>query len=105
MPADCPAAHAGSASGPSWPDEGLLMPGRPEHSPLRPSWRCPMCGIAWPCSAAKLRLLGKYREDRPALLVHLASLQADAMADLTALNPSTPPADLASRFVGWAQAR
>ncbi|GAA2185236.1 flavin reductase [Micromonospora lupini] len=76
-----------------------------DHRPLRPSWRCPACGILWPCSAAKLRLLGKFREDGPGLLAHLAQLQEEAAADLTKLNPSNPPANLADRFVGWAKAR
>ncbi|WP_405432741.1 flavin reductase [Micromonospora sp. NBC_00617] len=75
------------------------------HSPLRPSWRCPVCGILWPCSAAKLRLLGEYREDRPGLLSHLATVQQQAETDLTALNPDVALPDLTPRFVGWAQAR
>ncbi|MET8083979.1 flavin reductase [Micromonospora sp. NPDC005237] len=75
------------------------------HKPLRPSWRCPACGILWPCSAAKLRLLGRYREDRPGLLAYLASLQEEAKADLTKLNPDTKLPDLAPRFVAWAESR
>ncbi|MFC5924048.1 flavin reductase [Micromonospora vulcania] len=82
------------------------MPRRaPDHRPARPTWRCGACGIAWPCSPAKLRLLAVYRLDRPALLVHLATLRDQATADLTALNPSAPPADLTGRFTGWASAR
>jgi hypothetical protein len=82
------------------------MPRRaPDHQPARPTWRCGTCGIAWPCSAAKLRLLAIYRLDRPALLAHLAALQAEAAANLTALNPSAAPADLNDRFTGWASAR
>lgn len=78
---------------------------RPTHSPLRPSWRCPVCGILWPCSTAKLRLLGRYREDRPGLLTHLAAVQKQAEADLAALNPEVALPDLTPRFVGWAQPR
>ncbi|MEU8183698.1 flavin reductase [Micromonospora sp. NPDC049044] len=81
------------------------MPERRKHSPLRPSWRCPVCGILWPCSAAKLRLLGEYREDRPGLLAHLAELQEAAEADLTRLNRGVASPDLTPRFVGWAEAR
>ncbi|MFF0471143.1 flavin reductase [Micromonospora zamorensis] len=81
------------------------MPERPKHSPLRPAWRCPACGILWPCSAAKLRLLGEYREDRPGLLSHLAKLQEAAEVDLMTLNPGVALPDLSARFVGWAQAR
>ncbi|MFI6256036.1 hypothetical protein ACIBCL_07920 [Micromonospora zamorensis] len=46
-----------------------------------------------------------YRLDRPALLAHLAALQAEAAANLAALNPSAAPADLNDRFTGWASAR
>ena len=56
-------------------------------------------------SAAKLRLLGQYREDRPGLLAYLASLQEEAKADLTKLNPHTKLPDLAPRFVAWAESR
>lgn len=82
------------------------MPRRaPDHQPARPTWRCGTCGIAWPCSTAKLRLLATYRLDRPALLAHLAALQAEAAANLAALNPSAAPADLSDRFTCWASAR
>lgn len=81
------------------------MTGRSEHPVIKPSWRCRTCGIAWPCSAAKLRLLGEYRNDRPALLVHLASLQEEAAGHLAALNPSALPANLTDRFVDWARGR
>ncbi|MEU4400663.1 flavin reductase [Micromonospora orduensis] len=76
-----------------------------DHQPARPTWRCGTCGIAWPCSAAKLRLLATYRSDRSALLAHLAALQAEAAANLAVLNPSATPADLRDRFTGWASAR
>ncbi|MEU8329688.1 flavin reductase [Micromonospora sp. NPDC048839] len=76
-----------------------------DHLPIRPSWRCPACGILWPCSAAKLRLLAEYRNDRPGLLVHLAKVQAEAAADLATLNPGTALPELTPRFVGWAEAR
>ncbi|GAB3935376.1 flavin reductase [Micromonospora vulcania] len=76
------------------------------HLPTRPTWRCQACGIAWPCSAAKLNLLARYREDRAALLVHLAALRDEAAAQLSAGQPdSVASADLAERFTGWASAR
>ncbi|MET8203670.1 flavin reductase [Micromonospora taraxaci] len=71
------------------------------HLPTRPTWRCAACGIAWPCSAAKLRLLGEYRCDRLALTIYLATLQAEASAQLT----EADPARLAERFLSWARAR
>ncbi|MEU5946472.1 flavin reductase [Micromonospora sp. NPDC047465] len=81
------------------------MTRRREHVPTRPTWRCRACGIAWPCSAAKLRLLGEYRHDRVALTVYLATLQADAAEQLAGLDHDVNPAELADRFVSWARAR
>ncbi|KXK63551.1 flavin reductase [Micromonospora rosaria] len=74
---------------------------RREHLPSRPTWRCRACGIAWPCSAAKLRLLGEYRNDRVALAAHLAALQIEAAGHLTPPDGGAPPGDLTERFVGW----
>ncbi|MFG2101429.1 flavin reductase [Micromonospora echinaurantiaca] len=76
-----------------------------DHRPTRPTWRCQACGIAWPCSAAKLRLLAEYRTDRAALLVYLATLQAEAAVELTELDHATPPVVLAERFTNWARPR
>lgn len=77
----------------------------PDHQPARPTWRCGTCGIAWPCSAAKLRLLATYRMDRQGLLDHLAALQSEAAAHLAALNPDNPPINLTDRFTTWASPR
>ncbi|MGW5576734.1 flavin reductase [Micromonospora chokoriensis] len=71
------------------------------HLPTRPTWRCAACGIAWPCSPAKLRLLGEYRRDRLALTIYLATLQAEASAQLTEVDP----ARLTERFLSWTRAR
>ncbi|MFI0792538.1 flavin reductase [Micromonospora rubida] len=73
---------------------------RQEHLPSRPTWRCRACGIAWPCSPAKLRLLGEYRENRVGLLLHLATLQVEAARELAEVVPSVR---LAERFTGWAR--
>ncbi|MGC5054915.1 flavin reductase [Micromonospora sp. DT48] len=72
------------------------------HVPSRPTWRCRGCGAGWPCGAAKLRLLGEYRQDRVALLVHLAELFAEAAPQL---GDTTPPMALFDRFVSWARGR
>ncbi|MFG1673445.1 flavin reductase [Micromonospora sp. NPDC049282] len=77
--------------------------GRREHVPSRPTWRCRACGIAWPCSAAKLRLLAAYREARPALLMHLATLWVEAEAERPARDGGA--AARYRRFVGWASGR
>ncbi|MGV9216292.1 flavin reductase [Micromonospora sp. RB23] len=71
------------------------------HLPTRPTWRCQACGIAWPCSAAKLRLLGEYRGDRVALTVYLATLLTEASEHLRDVDP----ARLTDRFLSWARAR
>ncbi|PZF98051.1 flavin reductase [Micromonospora deserti] len=81
------------------------MTRRPEHLPSRPTWRCAACGIAWPCSPAKLRLLGEYRNDRTALLLYLATLQVEAAEEFAELDSGKPAADLSERFTGWARAR
>ncbi|MFC3503279.1 flavin reductase [Micromonospora krabiensis] len=81
------------------------MTRRRDHVPTRPTWRCIACGIAWPCSSAKLRLLGEYRHDRAALTVYLATLQAEASEQLAGLDDGPPPGDLADRFVAWARPR
>ncbi|WP_435205481.1 flavin reductase [Micromonospora sp. bgisy143] len=71
------------------------------HLPTRPTWRCQACGIAWPCSAAKLRLLGEYRGDRVALTVYLATLMTEASEQLRDVDP----ARLTDRFLSWTRAR
>ncbi|WCN81474.1 flavin reductase [Micromonospora sp. LH3U1] len=81
------------------------MTRRTEHAVMKPAWRCRTCGIAWPCSAAKLRLLGEYRAHRDELFEHLKALQAEATEQLTELNSGTPPGSLTERFTGWVQAR
>ncbi|WP_240639126.1 flavin reductase [Micromonospora ureilytica] len=65
----------------------------------RPSWRCRVCGAAWPCSPARLALLGEYREDRIGLLVYLATLLYEATGDLAGHDRLT------DRFITWARAR
>ncbi|MFG1886368.1 flavin reductase [Micromonospora sp. NPDC049051] len=81
------------------------MSRRRAHLPTRPTWRCAACGIAWPCSPAKLRLLAEYRTDRSALLIHLAALQAEAGEQLATLEHAATPADLTARFTAWARPR
>ncbi|MGS2613879.1 flavin reductase [Micromonospora sp. LZ34] len=77
------------------------MTRRRDHLPSRPTWRCQACGIAWPCSPAKLRLLAEYRTQRTDLIVYLGTLQAEAAEQLAEPDASAP--DLAARFTGWAR--
>ncbi len=81
------------------------MPRYRPHVAARPSWRCRVCGAAWPCSPARLALLGEYRENRIALLIYLATLMHEAMADLADLNGHDASEGLANRFLTWARAR
>ncbi|MGC4772336.1 flavin reductase [Micromonospora sp. DT44] len=78
------------------------MPRYRPHVAARPSWRCRVCGAAWPCSPARLALLGEYREDRIGLLVYLAGVLCEAAGDLTC-----PTGDdrLSDRFITWARVR
>ncbi|MFY1617122.1 flavin reductase [Micromonospora sp. WMMD736] len=77
------------------------MPRYRAHVAARPSWRCRVCGAGWPCSPARLALLGEYRENRTGLLIYLATLLDEATGDL----PSLDPGRLADRFLTWARAR
>ncbi|MEU0547202.1 flavin reductase [Micromonospora sp. NPDC005979] len=72
-----------------------------EHPLLMPTWRCRTCGIAWPCSTAKLRLLGQYRGRPDELVAHLRTLQAEATEHLTELHGGRTPDGLTERFTGW----
>lgn len=75
------------------------------HLPVRPVWLCRACGHPWPCGAARLSLLVEYRDNRPGLLIYLATLREEATAQLAQLTPAEPPGDLTDRFITWARAR
>ncbi|WP_433311721.1 flavin reductase [Micromonospora sp. CA-269861] len=75
------------------------MPRYRPHVAARPSWRCRVCGAAWPCSPARLSLLGEYRENRIGLLIYLAALLYEASGDLAGHD------GLTDRFLTWARAR
>lgn len=81
------------------------MPRYRPHVAARPSWRCRVCGAAWPCSPARLALLGEYRENRTGLLIYLGTLMHEAMTDLAALNGQAAPEGMTDRFLTWARAR
>ncbi|MFF0720848.1 flavin reductase [Micromonospora sp. NPDC003816] len=72
-----------------------------EHVPSRPTWRCRACGVAWPCSTAKVRLLAEYRDNIPGLMVYLVTLREEAIAQLAAAKPATRLPDLHRRFTDW----
>ncbi|MEV6811759.1 hypothetical protein [Micromonospora sp. NPDC051296] len=76
-----------------------------EHVPSRPTWRCRACGIAWPCSAAKLRLLAEYQGNTPGLMVYLVTLREEAIEQLAERNPATHLPDLHKRFTDWVPVR
>ncbi|MGW4153417.1 flavin reductase [Micromonospora chersina] len=81
------------------------MPRYRPHVAARPSWRCRACGAPWPCSPARLALLGQYREDRIALLIYLGTLLCEATADLADAHGRNTPQRLTDRFITWARAR
>ncbi|MGC5054380.1 flavin reductase [Micromonospora sp. DT48] len=82
------------------------MSGGPiEHVPSRPTWRCRACGIAWPCSPAKLSLLAGYRGNMPGLMVYLVTLREEAAQQLAASDGGRPPTDLHRRFTDWVPVR
>jgi hypothetical protein len=81
------------------------MPRYRPHIAARPSWRCRVCGVAWPCSPARLALLGEYRENRTGLLIYLGTVMHEAMTDLATLHGQAPPEELTDRFLAWARAR
>ena len=78
------------------------MPRYRPHVAARPSWRCRVCGAAWPCSPARLALLGEYRENRTGLLIYLATLLQEADEHL---GSQLGPDRLTERFLTWARAR
>ncbi|MET7969991.1 flavin reductase [Micromonospora sp. NPDC005305] len=76
-----------------------------QHLPMRPLWRCRVCGAEWPCQPARLALLVEYRNDRTALLIYLSTLMAEAGAQLSQLNGHARPENLTERFLTWARVR
>ncbi|WBB91588.1 flavin reductase [Verrucosispora sp. WMMC514] len=82
-----------------------MSTGPHEHVASRPTWRCRACGIAWPCSPAKLRLLAEYRENLPGLMVYLVTLREEAAEQFAAACGGEPPTDLHRRFTDWVPAR
>ncbi|WP_341717420.1 flavin reductase [Micromonospora sp. FIMYZ51] len=76
-----------------------------DHVASRPTWRCQACGIAWPCSPAKLRLLAEYRDNLPGLMVYLVTLREEAAEQLAEQNGGTHQTDLHYRFTDWVRAQ
>ncbi|WFE37709.1 flavin reductase [Micromonospora sp. WMMD998] len=80
-------------------------PGPADHVPSRPTWRCRACGVAWPCSTAKLNLLAKYRQRKAELKADLLAQQETAADDLAELDGGRRPAGLEDRFTAWVEPR
>lgn len=74
-----------------------------DHIPSRPTWRCRACGVAWPCSTAKLNLLAKYRERGAELKAYLLRLHEEAASQLAELNDGQRPAHLEQHFTAWVE--
>lgn len=69
---------------------------RPFHLPVRPTWRCVVCGDNWPCEPARIALLNQASGDSVGLLVYLAAQLMDAIEDLG-------DAATFERFLVWAR--
>lgn len=80
-----------------------MRPRLRDHVPSRPTWRCQACGIAWPCSPAKLRLLAEYRGNIPGLMVYLVTLREQAAEELADLNAHST--GFHQRFTDWIPVR
>ncbi|WP_229069399.1 hypothetical protein [Actinoplanes sp. DH11] len=70
-----------------------------EHITERPQWDCRVCGLSWPCPAARGALLTEYRDFPSLLRIYLTAQMYEALGDLTALG--RPPSDLHDRFLTW----
>jgi hypothetical protein len=66
-----------------------------DHLPSRPSWECSGCGLPWPCDPAREYLATTLTTTW--LAVYCAANLGEAALDL----PSSPPAELHERFLGW----
>ncbi|MGC5319294.1 flavin reductase [Micromonospora arida] len=77
---------------------------RPHHPGL-PHWRCKRCGVHWPCSAARLSLLSRWRGDRVGMLLMLTTLAREAFLDALKLGLSPDPAAYVERFLEWTRPR
>ncbi|MEU7843272.1 flavin reductase [Micromonospora sp. NPDC049114] len=77
---------------------------RPHHAGL-PHWRCTRCGAHWPCSAARLSLLARWRDDRVGMLLMLTTLAREAFADALRLGLRPDPAVYVARFLEWTRPR
>jgi hypothetical protein len=77
---------------------------RPHHAGL-PHWRCTRCGAHWPCSAARLSLLSRWRDDRVGMLLMLTTLAREAFADALKLGLQPEPAVYVARFLEWTRPR
>jgi hypothetical protein len=67
------------------------------HVAVRPSWRCTLCGQAWPCTLGRRQLLSEHAGSHISLALYLGSCLVEAAHDL----PQDEALDLYSRFVGW----
>ncbi|GAA1597068.1 hypothetical protein GCM10009828_023240 [Actinoplanes couchii] len=66
-----------------------------EHNPDRPSWRCGVCGLSWPCEPAREQLVrGRSRLD-------LAVLMWEHLEEAARDMPQAPASYLFDRFLRW----
>ncbi|MEV4641608.1 flavin reductase [Actinoplanes sp. NPDC049548] len=67
------------------------------HQPVRPSWICGGCSLAWPCPTRRLELTAEYAGARVSLMVYLTTCFVEACHD----NPDGTIGCLYDRFLTW----
>ncbi len=73
----------------------------PEHTPLRPDWRCRDCDEPWPCPTRQVMLLAEFRDQPVSVVLLLAFCFHEASETLTGV----PTEEVYSRMFGWLGAR
>ena len=73
---------------------------RTEHSNVRPSWDCRVCGLPWPCASAKADLVREFEKFPSVLAIYMSAQMHDALSDLSDYGDPAP-LDLYERFLGW----
>jgi hypothetical protein len=69
------------------------------HRPMRPSWDCAGCGLAWPCPTSQRQLVAEFRHAYVSLTLYLARYFVKACEDLG----SSSVGVLHDRFLRWAR--
>lgn len=74
----------------------LLTRGFVVHEPLRPAWDCGLCGLPYPCRAAREQLLVRY-----GLSADLGERAWEMLEQAVRDRPDLTVTELFDRFVAW----